>query len=48
MCSVGERSYLFGGAKREGTAVVVGAGLVVDVRALLLSVVVMGGGAFED
>ena len=41
-------SLVFGGAKREGTAaVVVGAGLVVNARALLLSVVVVGG-VFED
>ena len=40
-------SLVFGGGKREGTAaVVVGAGLVVDTRALLSVVVV--GGAFED
>ena len=41
-------SLVFGGAKCEGTAAdMVGAGLVVDTRALLLSVVVVGG-AFED
>ena len=40
-------SIVFGGAKREGTAaVVVGAGLVVDARALLSVVVV--GGVLED